>query len=83
MGSEPSSSFLGGREPIPHCPPQEHIWFVNLSFQLLEFASCCFLCRIQAKNGGGGTVGGPCEGQRRGAATAGTWKTEEVRVTSQ
>lgn len=56
-GSEPSSSFLGGREPIPHCPPQEHIWFVNLSFQLLEFASCCFLCRIQAKNGGGGQWG--------------------------
>lgn len=33
------------------------IWFVNLSFQLLEFASCCFLCRIQAKNGGGGQWG--------------------------
>lgn len=54
--------------PIPHSPPsaRAHLVCESLSFQLSEFASCCFLCRVQAKNGGGGQQGGQSEGQRRG-----------------
>ena len=54
----------------PHPPlpslARAHLVCESLSFQLLEFASCCFLCRVQAKNGGWGTVRGQSEGQSRG-----------------
>lgn len=57
-GPECSSSFPS---PHPsHSPPsaRAHLVCESLSFQLSEFASCCFLCRVQAKKGGGGQLWG-------------------------
>lgn len=81
-GSGPSSSFLGGREPIPPLPStRAHLVCESL---ISAFGVCQLLFPLSnsGQKWGWGTMGEPCESQRRGP-TAGAQKTEEVRVTSQ
>lgn len=83
IGSEPSSSFLGGREGAHPPRPSTRAHLVCESL-ISAFGVCQLLFPLSnsgQKWGWGGTVGEPCEGQRRGSM-AGTRKTEEVRATS-
>ena len=70
----------------PHPPlpslARAHLVCESLSFQLLEFASCCFLCRVQAKNGGGGQRGDKVRA-KAGGIVARIWNRGEIGVTNQ
>lgn len=84
-GTRALSAPLPFPPPIPHSPPsaRAHLVCESLSFQLSEFASCCFLCRVQAKSGGGGQLGGSKVKANGGEIMAGTWNGGEVGVANQ